>query len=162
MFGMSSGAILAFEAAAHGLAIKKFGVVRTPFVGNDSTIDYWITRCKLKKLIAAKRAATRSSSYDDGRHACRTRRNHTIDADVAKLKALAPTLIYDATHHGRWFVAKPSGCASVTVPTMVMTVRRVLQGCTIGASACGRPSQSQHRTLEGQTPRPQNENPCSC
>lgn len=155
MFGMSSGAILALEAAARGLAIKKLALYEPPFVGNDShyrPLDYF---AQLKKLIAANRRGDAVKLFMTmvGMPAVLVAIIR-LTPMWSKLKALAPTLIYDATIMGDGLLPTER-LASVTAPTMVIDGGKGPAGMHDAAQALADVlPNAQHHTLEGQTHDP--------
>lgn len=126
LFGGSSGAVLALEAAAHGLAITKLALYEPPFVVDDSRQplpDNFVEQ--LKKMVAAGRRG-------DAAEAFMTTGANVPAEEVAEMRrapywpgveAVAHTLIYDATIMGSTMSGKilpAARWAAVTVPTLVM------------------------------------------
>jgi pimeloyl-ACP methyl ester carboxylesterase len=125
LFGMSSGVVLALEAAAHGLAVKKLALYEPPFIVDGSRPplpdDY---RERLTELLAdGQRGDAVALFMTEG---------VGVPAEVVApmrtlpfwsgLEAVAHTLEYDAaimgdTMHGD---PLPAGAwAAVTIPTLV-------------------------------------------
>lgn len=158
VYGHSSGAVLALEAAARGLAIQKLALYEPPFVVDDSRPplpdDFVAT---LQELAFSGRRGDAVAYF--------MTKGVALPAEMADqmrsapmwpaLEELAPTLAYDGmimgdTTSGR---ALPSEWAtSVTVPTFVMDGGEspAWQRNAVQALADLLP-QAQRRTLEGQS-----------
>ncbi|HMA35008.1 MAG TPA: alpha/beta hydrolase [Chloroflexia bacterium] len=127
VFGHSSGAILALEAARLlAPAITKLAVYEPPFIVDDRTRplpEDYVTR--LAELVAADRRGAAVTYW-------MTTVVRVPDETLASMQnapmwhafeAMAPTLVYDATISADYVKGKPlpSGkWASVTIPTLVM------------------------------------------
>ena len=157
VYGISSGAALALEAANHGLAIKKLALYEAPFIVDDSRPpipnDYLE---RLNDLVSADRRGDAVKLFMKlvGVPAIFVVMMRVMPA-WSKLKGVAHTLPYDITivqdnqrgqplPAGRW--------ASVTTPTLVVDggkspawMRHAMQ-----ALATVLPN-AKLRTLEGQT-----------
>jgi len=158
VFGHSSGAALALEAAARGLAITKLALYEPPFIVDDSRPplpgDY-VTQ--LTELIAAGRRGDAVAFF------MTTGVGLPVEA-VAQmrhdpmwpaLEDVAHTLPYDGTIMGDTMRGNPlplKRWASVTVPTLVMDGGEspAWQRTAVQALVDVLPH-AQRRTLEGQT-----------
>ncbi|MER7865189.1 alpha/beta fold hydrolase [Amycolatopsis japonica] len=158
VYGISSGAALALEAAKAGLPITKLAVYEFPLVVDDTRppvpADY---DERLEKAIAAGKPGTAIKTF--------MREGVRVPAPVVfmmqfmpawpKLKKVAPTLRYDAAlfdglhdgtplPEGRW--------ASVSVPTLVMDGGKSPAWVRNGVAALAKAVPgAEHRTIEGQT-----------
>lgn len=126
VLGGSSGAVLALEAAAHGLAITRLALYEPPFIVDESRaplpVDY-VTQ--LNELVA-------SGKRDDAVAFFMTRAvGMPVEAIVPvrqapfwpALQAAAHTLAYDGTIMGEMMLGRPlprDKWNSVTIPTLVM------------------------------------------
>ena len=158
VFGISSGAALAIEAANRGLGIEKLALYEAPYIVDDSRRpvpnDYL---GRLEKLVASDRRGDAIRLF--------MREGIGLPAVVvalmrfmpawSKLKAVAHTVIYDAALVDDYQKGKPLPAerwASVTMPTLVAVggkspdwmrhAMRELADILPNAS---------HRVLEGQT-----------
>lgn len=126
VYGISSGAVLALEAVDHDAAIESLALYEPPFIVDDSrpplAADYL---ARLEQLIAADRRgdAVRLFMRQVGMPAVLVALMRFMPP-WRKLKAVAPTLRYDATVMGATQAGEPlptdrwSGAA---VPTLVVT-----------------------------------------
>jgi pimeloyl-ACP methyl ester carboxylesterase len=150
---LSSGAVLAIEAAARGLPITKLALWEPPFTlvesARQASEDY---RVQLTELLSAGRRSDAAALFMQfvGLPA-----EFVAEARNApwwqKQEDLAPTLAYDATIMGDSSV--PTGrLASVMVPTLVMDggASPTWMGQAAEAVVEALPH-GQRRTLEGQT-----------
>jgi pimeloyl-ACP methyl ester carboxylesterase len=157
LFGISSGAALALEAANRGLAIKKLALYEAPFIVDDSRPpipEGYLTQ--LSELIASDRRADAVKLFMKlvGVPSLFVAMMRFMPA-WSKLKSVAHTLPYDITivqDNQRGRPLPPNRWASVTVPTLVAEggkspawMRRAMR-----ALAEVLPN-AQHRTLERQT-----------
>ena len=153
LFGHSSGAVLALQAAASGLNVEKVAAYEPPYVASGNgprppedaatqlarlasagrrsdALDYWMV-----KMIGQKAedvASMRNAPF------------------WPALEALAHTLAYDTTILGNWAV--PAWMASVRVPALVMDGGASPEYMRQAAQAVAKAiPQAQYRTLEGQT-----------
>jgi pimeloyl-ACP methyl ester carboxylesterase len=155
VYGISSGAALALEAAIRGLNITRLALYEPPYMVDQNLprppADYL---AQLKALVAAGRrgdavAYFMTKGIGMPEEAVAPMRNSPV---WPMFEAIAPTLVYDATimEGNNW--QPPVQAASVTVPTLVM------EGGDSPAWA-GKASlalekaipDAQHRTLAGQT-----------
>ena|SRR5215216_1031341 len=155
VFGMSSGAALALEAAASGLNITKLALYEPPFVAVDD-------RGHRPPEDAASQLTELTSSG---------RRGDAVEFFMTKvigmpieavapmrqaqmgpaLEAVAHTLAYDVTIMGDWSVPTER-VASVTVPTLAIDGENSPASLRHAAQAVADAlPNAQHRTLEGQT-----------
>ncbi|MEW6059416.1 MAG: alpha/beta hydrolase [Actinomycetota bacterium] len=156
--GHSSGAVLALEAAAHGLAIMKLALYEPPFIVDDSRPplpeDYV---ARLAELMAADRRGdaveyfmtTGPNIPPDAVRQMRTGPMWTA------LERLAHTLAYDGAIMGDTMWGKPlptERWSSVAIPTIVMDGGDSPQWQRNAVQALVEilPG-ARHRTLEGQT-----------
>lgn len=122
VFGHSSGATLALEAAAHGLKITKLVVYEPPFLVDDSRAPLpsdFVGR--LAELIAAGRRGDAVELYQT--EAVGIPEEVVVEQRQAPfrpaLEAIAHTLVYDAAIVGD--LTLPTGMiASITTPTLVI------------------------------------------
>jgi len=155
VYGMSSGAALALEAASRGLAITKLALYEPPFIVDDS-------RPRLPEDFATQLTELVSSGRrGDAVELFMTKAAEVPVEVVAQMRnapfwpaveAVAHTLIYDTTIMGGNNALPTERVASVTVPTLVidggespMWMRNAAQ-----AVADALPN-AQRRTLRGQT-----------
>jgi pimeloyl-ACP methyl ester carboxylesterase len=157
VFGHSSGAVLALEAAARGVAITKLALYEPPFVVDDTRPplpeDYV---ARLAELVASDRPGeaveyfmAKGVGVPD--KVIAQMRNEPM---WAAMEALAHTLAYDGTIMGDTMGGGPLPAdrwASVTVPTLVMDggASPTWQRNAVRALAGILPD-PRHRTLEGQ------------
>jgi pimeloyl-ACP methyl ester carboxylesterase len=153
VFGTSSGAILALEAAAHGLAITKLALWEPPFsVDDDGPRRHKEYATRLAELLAAGRRGDAVALF--------MKQVGLPPEFVAQARNapwwsatedLAHTLAYDAAVMGDSAVPTER-VASVTVPTLVLdggaSPAHLRNAARALADVLPR---AQHRTLEGQT-----------
>jgi pimeloyl-ACP methyl ester carboxylesterase len=158
VWGMSSGAVLALEAAKQHTGIKKLALYEAPFIVDDSratTQDDWV---RIGEAVAADRRSEAISLFlktvgAPGLFIAALR----LTPIWSKLKAIAHTLPYDGAIVRDCQQGKPlpvDRWASVTAPTLVIDggkspawMRRANQ-----ALAQILPN-ARYRTLDGQTHR---------
>jgi pimeloyl-ACP methyl ester carboxylesterase len=154
VFGHSSGAVLALEAAAHGLAITRLALYEPPFIVDDSRPrppqDF---AAQLAELIASGRrgdavALFLTKGVDLPADAVAQMRNAPM---WPAFEAMAHTLVYNTTIMGN-FSVPAERVGSVTIPTLVLDggespawARRAVQ-VVVDALP-----NAQRRTLKGQT-----------
>jgi pimeloyl-ACP methyl ester carboxylesterase len=158
VFGISSGAALALEAANRGLAIDKLALYEAPFVVDDSRApvpeDYLK---RLEGLVSSDRRGDAIRLFmrqGVGIPAVFVAMMRIMPA-WSKLKAVAPTVIYDAVIVDDYEKGRPlpsDRWTSVTMPTLVAVggkspdwMRNAMR-----ALADVLPN-ARHSTLEGQT-----------
>jgi len=126
VFGHSSGAALALEAAAHGLPIARLALYEPPFIVDDSRPELprdYVTR--LEELVSADRRGDAVEYFMTVAVG--------VPADVVaqmrsepmwtSMEALAHTIAYDGKVMGDATAGNPQPLrrwASVTIPTLVM------------------------------------------
>ncbi len=158
VYGISSGAALALEAANAGLAITRLAVYEFPLVVDDTRppvpADY---AARLETAIATGRPGDAIKTF--------MRQGVRVPAPVVfmmrlmptwpKMKTVAPTLRYDAAlfdglHDGK---PLPEGrWAGVSVPTLVMDGGKSPAWIRNGVAALAKAVPgAEHRTIEGQT-----------
>jgi pimeloyl-ACP methyl ester carboxylesterase len=154
LVGLSSGAALALEAAASGLAIQKLVAYEPPYVDGGGRYGDAEHELQLKSLLAAGNRAGAVTYF--------MRSMVGVPAPVVvmmklmpwiwrKMKAVAHTLPYDAAVMSE-FKVPTARLAKVQVPTLAMHGSKTdvrLQKAT-RAVADAVPG-AQHRTLAGQT-----------
>ena len=158
VFGISSGAALALEAANRSLAIDRLALYEAPFVVDDSrppVPDDYLER--LEKLVASDRRGDAIRLF--------MREGIGLPAVVvavmrfmpawSKLKAVVPTLVYDATIVGDYHKGRPlppDHWTSVTMPTLVAVGGKSPDWMRHAMDELANVlPDAQHRTLEGQT-----------
>jgi pimeloyl-ACP methyl ester carboxylesterase len=153
VFGMSSGAVLALYAAAHGMAIKKLALYEPPFgnpgVSRQAAESY--TR-QLKAFLAEGRrgeaVALAMTSFGTPTEAVAGMRQSPV---WAMFEAVAPTLAYDDAIMG-------NGSPPVAIIKKVNTPTLVIDGGASPAfmheaaqAIADGLARGQQRSLEGQT-----------
>jgi pimeloyl-ACP methyl ester carboxylesterase len=153
VFGMSSGAVLALQAAAHGLAIKKLALYEPPF-GNPgvwSLAGESYTKQLAAFLAEGRRGdavALAMNSFGAPAEAVAGMRQSPI---WTLFEAVAPTLAYDDAIMGDGSISNAI-MKKVGIPTLVVDggaspafMHEAAQAVAEGLS------HGQHCTLEGQT-----------
>ena len=158
VFGISSGAALAVEAANHGLGMEKLALYEAPFVVDDSRPpvpnDYLE---RLEGLVASGRRGDTVRLFmreGVGLPAVFVALMRLMPA-WSKLKAVAHTVVYDAAIVDEYQKGRPLPAgrwASVTVPTLVAVGGKspAWMRHAMRALADVLPN-ARHRTLAGQT-----------
>ena len=155
VFGISSGAALAFEAAlALGGKAKRFAIYEPPYNDDDTARQAWMDyRKQLKELLAADRRGDSVALFMMllGMPADQVpgMRQHPM---WSMFEAVAPTLAYDAAVLGEDASVPTERAASLAVPALIMdggASEWPFMHITAVALANAIPN-SQHRTLEGQ------------
>ena len=154
LLGLSSGAGLALEAAACGLAVDKVVMYEPPYIATGSNAPTPDHAARLRELIAADRRADaiRYFMVDMVNMPAIFMVVMRLMVPVwSKLKAVAHTLPYDAAVMGNWNVPT-NRAATVRVPALVMaggkTQKRLLDAAEILADAI---PGARRLTLKGQT-----------
>jgi pimeloyl-ACP methyl ester carboxylesterase len=156
VWGMSSGAVLALEAASRLGRIEKLALYEAPFIVDDSrstTEDQW---ARIREAVAADRRSDAVTFF---------LKSVGLPAFIialmrltptwSKLKAIAHTLPYDGAivkdyQRGQPLPAKR--WASLRAPTLVMDGSKSPQWMRNGTRALSRVlPNAQYRTLDGQT-----------
>jgi pimeloyl-ACP methyl ester carboxylesterase len=154
VFGMSSGGVLALEAAARGLPIKTLAVYEPPYlvepVAKRPPADY---QAQLQKLVEAGDRSGAVKFY-------MTRIMQMPRALVAimpmtpnwsQLKAAAPTLLHEATMMGDFHLPRER-LARISAPTLVMAGGKGLELMRRAADAVAAAVPGAKReVLEGQS-----------
>lgn len=156
LFGISSGAALAFEAAlALGSKVKKLAMYEPPYNDDDDARQRWKEfRQQLKEALAEGRRGDAVGLFMMllGMPADQLEgmRQHPM---WLMWEAIAPTMAYDAAALGEDASVPTERAARVAVPTLVMdggATEFPFMHDTAVALAKAIPN-AQHRTLEGQT-----------
>jgi pimeloyl-ACP methyl ester carboxylesterase len=158
VFGISSGAALALEAANLGLAIDKLALYEAPFVVDDSRAavpDDYLQR--LEGLVASDRrndAIRLFMRQGVGLPAVFVAMMRIMPA-WSELKAVAPTVIYDAAIVDDYQKGRPlpsDRWTSVTMPTLVAVGGKSPDWMRSAMRALADVlPKARHSTLEGQT-----------
>jgi len=156
LFGISSGAALAFEAAlALGSKVKKLAMYEAPYNDDDDARHAWVNyRKQLTELLAADRRGDAVALFMmllgmSADHVPEMRRHPMWPM----FEAVAPTLAYDAAALGKDAAVPTERAAGVAVPALIMdggASDYPFMHVTAMALANAMPH-AQHRTLEGQT-----------
>jgi pimeloyl-ACP methyl ester carboxylesterase len=156
VFGISSGAALAFEAAhALGSKVKKLAMYEAPYNSDPTARQAWMNyRQQLKELLAAGRTGDAVALFMmllgmSADHVPEMRRHPMWPM----FELVAPTLAYDAAALGEDAAVPAEKAASVAVPALIMdggASEWPFMHITAVALANAMPH-AQHRTLEGQT-----------
>jgi pimeloyl-ACP methyl ester carboxylesterase len=155
VFGISSGAALAFEAAlALGGKVKKLAMYEAPYNDDQAARQAWRDyRKQLKEVLAEGRRGDAvglfmmllgmPADHLDGM------RQHPM---WPMWEAVAPTLAYDAAVMGEDFSVPTERAARIAVPALIMDGIESYPFMHIAATALANAiPNAQHRTLEGQT-----------
>lgn len=121
VYAISSGAALALQAAAHGLAIKKLVLYEPPFMlDNNGQRRFEEYKTQLTKLVSAGRQGDAIELFmtQVGMPAEAIAQMHNAPM-WPMFEAVAPTLVYDATVLGN-DSSIPNRQATITIPTLVM------------------------------------------
>ncbi len=155
LFGISSGAALAMEAArALGSKVKKLAMYEAPYNDDEAARQAWREfRKQLTELLAAGRNGDAVILFTTlvgmpEEHVEGFRQMPMFPM----FEAIAPTIAYDAAALGEDASVPTERAARVTVPTLVMNGSEsypFMPGTAV-ALAKAMPN-AQHRTLEGQT-----------
>jgi pimeloyl-ACP methyl ester carboxylesterase len=158
LYGISSGAALALEAANRGLAIEKLALYEAPFIVDDSRpplADDYLTR--LQRLAASDRQGDAIRLF--------MREGVGLPAVVvammrfmpawSKLKAVAHTLPYDAAivyDYQKGRPLPPEQWSSATMPTLVSAGGKSPDGMRNAMrELAGVLPNAKYHTLDGQT-----------
>jgi pimeloyl-ACP methyl ester carboxylesterase len=155
VFGISSGAALAFEAAlALGGKVKKLAMYEAPYNDDDDARQAWreFTRQLQEALAEGRRGDAvvlfASVTGMPAEHIEGFRQMPMF----AMLEAIAPTIAYDAATLGEDASVPTERAAGVAVPTLVINGSESYQFMHTSAVALAKAiPNAQHRTLEGQT-----------
>jgi pimeloyl-ACP methyl ester carboxylesterase len=153
VYGTSSGAALALEAAAHGLNIPKVIAYEPPYLVDDSRPDF--PQDYFEQLSGIVNAGRRGDAVE---YFMVTMVGMPAEAVAPMrhapmwplLEAVAPTLIYDASIMGD-FSLPVATLAQVAVPVLVVnggeTSQQIKSAALAAAAAL---PNAQHRILDGQ------------
>ncbi len=155
VFGISSGAALAMEAAIKlGDKVKKLAMYETPYNSDEAARLAWMDyRKQLAEVLAQGRRGDALALFMlltgmPADHLDRVRQ-HPL---WPMWEAVAPTLAYDAAVMGEDASVPTEKAASVAVPTLVMDGGASYPFMHVTALALAKAMpHAQHRTLEGQT-----------
>lgn len=158
VWGLSSGAVLALEAAVKGLPITCLGLYEPPFIvpgdGHRPPPDYGVTITELVSSGRRSAAVSYAMKRGMGVPAAFVLAMRLMPS-WKKLKALAHTLPYDAAIMEPYFHGKPlegDRFASVTTRTIVFDGSRSPAGLRHAAGAITNAlSDGKRVTLEGQS-----------
>jgi pimeloyl-ACP methyl ester carboxylesterase len=157
VFGISSGAALALEAANRGLAIDKLALYEAPFIVDDSRApvpDDYLP--KLQGMVAADRRSDAIRLFlrqGVGVPAVFVAMMRIMPA-WSKLRAVAPTIIYDAAIVNDYRKGEPlpsDRWTSVTMPTLVAAGGKSPEWMRNAMRELAEVLDAEHQTLEGQT-----------
>jgi pimeloyl-ACP methyl ester carboxylesterase len=155
VFGISSGAALAMEAAIKlGSKVKKLAMYEAPYNSDEAARQAWTDyRKQLKELLAADRRGDAVVLFMmlvgmPAEHVPEVRQYPMWPM----FEAVAPTLAYDAAALGEDVSVPTERAAGVTVPALVMDGAASYPFMHVAAVALADAMPyGQHRTLEGQT-----------
>jgi pimeloyl-ACP methyl ester carboxylesterase len=154
VFGLSSGAALAMEAAIElGGKIKKLAMYEAPYNDDDNARQAWKEfRRQLKEVLAAGRRGDAVALFmtllGAGDHLDEMRQYPMWPI----WEAIAPTIAYDAAALGEDASIPTERAAKVAVPALIMDGELSYPFMHISATALADAiPNAQHRTLEGQT-----------
>jgi pimeloyl-ACP methyl ester carboxylesterase len=155
VFGISSGAALAMEAAIKlGDKVKKLAMYEAPYNSDDTARLAWMDyRKQLKELLAADRRGDAVALFMmlvgmPADHVPEMRQHPMWPM----FEAVAPTLAYDAAVLGEDASVPTERAASVAVPALIMDGSASYPFMPITATALANAiPKAQLRTLEGQT-----------
>lgn len=155
VFGISSGAALAFEAARSlGAKVKKLALYEPPYNDDPDARQAWRTfRTELDAVLAEGRNA---DAVDLFMSLLGVPPEHLIGMREYPMwgmwEAVAPTIAYDAAALGDEAAVPVDKARALTVPTLIMNGSESypFMAVSAGALADALPN-SQHRVLEGQT-----------
>lgn len=157
LFGSSSGAALALEAAARGVGVEKLALFEPPFVvqeGDPRPPEDFARR--IQELVEGDRraeAVTYFMTKGIGMPAATVAMMRLMPRTWANLKAMAHTIPYDIAVMGDTQAGRPLAAgrwASIGVPTLVMSGSKSSVGMRHAAEALALAlPQAEHRTIEG-------------
>lgn len=155
VYGISSGAVLALEAAAHGLDIAKLALYEPPFIVDDSRLplpDDYVAQ--LDELIAADRRGDAVELFMAEAVGVPPEFLAREDPSWDEMEAVAHMLSYDGTIMGDTMSGEPlpsDRWSSATVPTLVTDGKESLPFLHEGAnSLADLLGNAEYRTLDGQ------------
>ena len=158
VFGMSSGAVLALDAAAAGVAIHRLALFEPPFVVDDSRppvpADY---SARLGEFLSAGRHGDAVALFmmEAAEVPDEVVKSMRADAFWPALEAAAQSLRYDAAVMGTTMSGMPLPTGrwrNVDIPVLVMTGSDSSRGQhTVGSALAAILAEATTSTLEGQT-----------
>lgn len=156
VFGISSGAALAFEAAATlGDRVRKLALYEPPYNDDQDARDGW-------RQFRSQLAASLNDGRNDNAVGLFMSMLGVPDEQLAEMKyypmwpmweAIAPTMAYDAAALGDEAAVPIECAATVTVPTLVMNGSATPYPFmhTSAVALAGALPRGQHQTLDGQS-----------
>jgi pimeloyl-ACP methyl ester carboxylesterase len=153
VFGMSSGAVLALEAAAAGVAISKLALYEPPLtVGDEDPEETREFGERLEQLVAAGRRSDAVEFFlTSGGVPAEAIAEMKQEPSWPLFEAVAPTLVYDNEVLGDGAVPRERA-ATLTVPTLVANGGESPDFFRQAARATAEAIPGAvHRTLEGQS-----------
>jgi pimeloyl-ACP methyl ester carboxylesterase len=155
LYGISSGAALAFEAALKlGAKVKKLAMYEAPYNDEAEARRAW---AKYRKELDAILAEGRKGDALGLFMMLVGAPPEALEAvkqmpDWPMWESVAPTLAYDAAALGEEAVVPVKSATNLTMPALVMDGSESFPFMTVSAKALAAAiPQGQHRTLEGQT-----------
>ncbi len=153
--GFSSGAALALEAAASGLAIKKLTVYEPPYrvVGGPVQLPPGFAT-HLSELVASGRRGDAAEYFMV--HGAVMPAEDVVQMRTQPywpmVESVAHTLVYDTAAMGNDAILRPERLKTITVPTLVIDGEAGLEWMRTAARAVAESlPHAQYRTLAGQT-----------
>ena len=155
VFGISSGAALAFEAAlALGRKVKKLAMYEAPYNDDIEARQAWQKfRQELRELLAADRRSEAVALFMMLLGATAEQIEEVRQYPMWPMwEAVAPTIAYDAAVLGEDASVPTRRAANITVPTLIIDGGESYPFMHVSAKALANAILgAQHRTLEGQT-----------
>jgi pimeloyl-ACP methyl ester carboxylesterase len=155
LFGISSGAALAFEAALKlGSKVKKLAMYEAPYNNDDEAREAWVKYSKeLSAILAEKRNGDALGLFMmlvgmPPEHLPEVKQM----PDWAMWEAVAPTLAYDAAAMGEDASVPTKRAKTLAIPALIMDGEQSYPFMAEAAKALAQSiPQGYHRSLEGQT-----------
>jgi pimeloyl-ACP methyl ester carboxylesterase len=155
VFGISSGAALAFEAAlALGDKVKKLAIYEPPYNDDGDARQAWKEfRKQLKQLLAEGRRGEAVALFIMLTGASADQIEEIRQFPMWPMwEAIAPTIAYDAAALGEDASVPTEKAANLTVPALIINGSETYPFMPVTAIALAKAiPYAQHRTLEGQT-----------
>jgi pimeloyl-ACP methyl ester carboxylesterase len=155
VFGISSGAALAFEAAlALGDKVKKLAMYEAPYNDDADARQAWKQfRTQLDELLAAGRHGDAVAAFIMLTGASADQVEGLREYPMWPMwEALAPTIAYDAAAVGEDASVPTERAGKLSVPALIMDGSETYPFMHVSAVALANAMpHAQHRTLEGQT-----------
>jgi pimeloyl-ACP methyl ester carboxylesterase len=157
LYGISSGAALALEAANAGLSIKKLALYEAPFIVDDTrdpVSDNYLD--KLRELLAADKRSAAVKHFMKNAVGLPSMMVFFMPLMPAwsKLKSVAHTLPYDAIIVEKEVAGKPfpvDRWDSVNIPTIVIDGEKSQPWMHNGMKSLAEHLHARYHTLEGQS-----------